>query len=183
MKSFLERAANVTILLSLAVVISGGISSVLEGKLSPPLAIGDNVKGISVRVDGEPTSLASVKPGQCRLVIVYWDECAHCQRLARQWRQDFAFGDSPLQDPNWEGVWISRYSTSRDELIHVPPSPVVAATSVGDDDELSRELGVVGYPWHIVLNGDGQIIGKGAGGGDLEAIVAAGCETSLDANP
>jgi len=159
----LRRFANGLIAISMALLVGRYGWGHLRATSSSPIGLG-SVALAPVSVDGVETTLAELNPGVCQYVVVYWDRCEHCQRLARHWTQDIVTSMGPIHPADWAIVWVSRFSFSDEASITLPPHPIELALATDDSDQLSLELGIEAYPSHLVLDRAGRILERGQGG-------------------
>lgn len=118
------------------------------------------------RVGTSATRPSDVHAGFCRYVVVGSSQCPFSKRLAVSWTVQALKAEVLLPD-DWRAFWIIADELRSDlpsaEEFLDPAFPVPRFSPLRAE-RFMQDAGVVVFPYHIILNREGVVIGSGRGG-------------------
>ena len=129
-----------------------------------PLAIGENIDMPVVSDStGATSALSDVKPGTCRYIVIASLTCPYSKALAARWIVTALNDPRGMSMPKgWETFWVIGESQSGVGNFFESDFPVPTYHSLRGFDDFRRS-GVVGVPFHIVLDSEGRVRSGGLG--------------------
>lgn len=122
-----------------------------------------DMRDVEVVTDEGRARLGSVGPGSCRYVIIADPDCAACQSASEQWRSELARGLVVLPDSQgWTVMWLATDGMDGLRRLGLVGSQFFAYP-LANPSQAINQIGVEAFPWHIVLDQDGDLVESGVG--------------------
>lgn len=112
---------------------------------------------------GIAAALSDVHSGYCRYVVLAVGTCPHCRSLAVRWTVTVLQDTTPgLMPEGWRAFWVfGEAEAQRAALDKQFPAQTYHGFA---PFAVFREAGVIGVPYHLVLDRRGRVVGGGLGG-------------------
>ena len=162
-----DDSANATKWETAAVQVSGTPLPDFDKDASPDPAIGETIptlEGKSI-YDGKPVTIGPDSGGEPQMIVFLAHWCPHC-------RAEVPLLVGLANDGVFDGVKVSAVATGTNaEAPNYPPSawlkddedwpfPVMADSPTGT---AAQAYGLTGYPYFVMVDADGTVVGRGSG--------------------
>jgi hypothetical protein len=183
-RSWVDRA---TIALAIATVVHGVYFVARRGDgtgfdyADEPTKLGVTVDQVVVDwTKSASARLSDIGAASCRYVIVASSICPFCKEAAVRWTVEGLRGARDLVPEGWSTFWVLVEPEEPAPELADPAFPAARHFAVHNATFMGQ-VGVTGFPYHLVLDRDGTILAAGTGAElpPLEAFNSA-CEISGD---